>query len=65
MSTTNPTKDSPVDKDDPPEFDLDYRFDDREDPGEVTVFPGDEDGDVTTEWITVDAGDAVPVREIR
>jgi hypothetical protein len=65
MSVTDPTTDSHADRDDPPEFDLDYRFDDREDPREVTVFPACEDADVTTEWITVDRGDALPIRKIR
>jgi len=65
MSVTDPTTDSPANRDDPPEFDLDYRFDDREDPGEVTVFPARDDADITTEWITADASDALPIREIR
>jgi hypothetical protein len=65
MSTIDSKTDSPTDRDDPPTFDLDYRFDDREDPDEVTVFPAREDADVTTEWITVDTTDALPVREIR
>jgi hypothetical protein len=65
MGATDPTTDPPATRDDPPEFDLDYRFDDPEDPGEVTVFPAREDADITTEWITVATGDAVSLREIK
>jgi hypothetical protein len=65
MSVTDPTRDTPRDRDEPPEFDLDYRFDDHEDPRELTVFPARDGIDVTTEWITVDAGDARSVEEIR
>jgi hypothetical protein len=65
MSTTDPATDPSADRDDLPRFDLEYRFDDREDPEEVTVFPLRADADITTEWITVDATDALPVREIR
>jgi hypothetical protein len=65
MSATDPTAGSSTDRDDPPTFDLDYRFDDRDDPDEVTLFPALEDADITTEWITVDTTDALPVRETR
>lgn len=65
MSTTDPATDSSAERDDLPRFDLEYRFDDRESPEEVTVFPPRADADITTEWITVDAADALPVREIR
>lgn len=47
-----------------PSFDLDYRFDDEDDPVEVTVFPSDA-GDRTTEWLTVDATHAVPLEDVR
>jgi len=65
MSVTDPSPEPPADHDEPPEFDLDYRFDDREDPRELTVFPSAPGGDVTTEWITVATGDARAVEEIR
>jgi len=65
MSATDPTTDPPANREDPPEFDLDYRFDDRENPDEMTVFPTRDDADITTQWITIDAMDALPVEEIR
>jgi hypothetical protein len=65
MNATDSSTESPADREEPPEFELDYRFDDREDPRELTVFPSGPDGDITTEWITVAAGDARPVEEIR
>ena len=65
MSTTNPAADPPADRHEPPAFDLEYRFDNPADPEELTVFPSRGDADVTTEWVTVDTADAVPVREIR
>lgn len=46
-----------------PEFGLDCRFDDPDDPAEVTVFAPEDDD--TTHWITVDAGSAVPIDEAR
>jgi hypothetical protein len=65
MSTTDPATDSPADRHDPPTFNLEYRFDDPENPEEVTVFPLCADADITTEWITVGTTDALPVREMR
>jgi len=34
MNVSDPRADPSADRDDPPTFDLDYRFDDRDDPGE-------------------------------
>lgn len=47
-----------------PEFELSYLFDDKEDPAEVTVFGGDGEA-VLTNWITIDEGHAVPLDEVR
>jgi hypothetical protein len=65
MSVSDPRADPSADRHDPPTFDLDYRFDDPDDPTEVTVFSGQDDADIMTEWITVDATDALPVPETR
>lgn len=48
-----------------PEFNLDYLFDDSDDPTEVTVFPADERRDLSTNWITIDVESAVPLDRIR
>lgn len=47
-----------------PDFDLEYLFDDDEDPTEVTVFV-DNAADLSTNWITIDAGHAVALEEVR
>ena len=47
-----------------PEFELEFLFDDDEDPSEVTVFV-DEPAALSTNWITVDVENAVPLEEIR
>lgn len=65
MSVTNPTPDSPEDADAPPEFELEYRYDDAEDPTEVTVFPGSASDDVTTKWITIAESDALRIEDVR
>lgn len=47
-----------------PEFELTYRFDDEEDPQEVTLFlEGDEE--LATRWLTVDRGHAVPLESVQ
>lgn len=48
-----------------PVFEISYLLDDRENPTEVTVFPGTEDYDLSTHWITIDAGHAVPLEDVR
>lgn len=63
-----------------PEYDLSYRFDsdggtqtddaappggDVEAPARLTVFAGDTVGETRTEWLTVDADVAVPLRDVR
>lgn len=65
MSVTNPTQDATDDRDSPPEFDLKYRFDDADNPAEVTVFPAKDCADVTTEWITIAESDALTIEDIR
>lgn len=47
-----------------PEFELSYLYDDEENPTEVTVFGGDEK-EVLTNWITIDESHAVPLDEVR
>jgi len=63
MSTTNPHTDSRHGLDEPPEFDLSFRFDDREDTTEVTVFPGDDEGDLATH--SANRGDPLIARRSR
>lgn len=48
-----------------PEFRLTCLFDDEENPSEVTVFPASNGPDLSTRWITVDAGSAVPLESVR
>lgn len=48
-----------------PVFDLDYLFDDRDHPTEVTVFPAEDTFDISTNWITIDIDHAVPLDRIR
>lgn len=43
-------------------FDLESRFDDSANPTTVTITPAAPD-DPTTEWLTIDAGVAVPIEE--
>jgi hypothetical protein len=47
-----------------PEFELECLYDDSENPSELTVFCPEE-GKLTTEWITVDRGTAVPLESVR
>ena len=47
-----------------PTFDLEYLFDDDEDPSEVTVFV-DNAADLSTNWITIDAAHTVPLEDVR
>jgi hypothetical protein len=47
-----------------PQFDLEYLFDDDDDPTEVTVFSDDPES-LSTQWITVDRQHAVPLEEVR
>ncbi|NHX35879.1 MULTISPECIES: DUF7511 domain-containing protein [Halolamina] len=46
-----------------PDFGLSCRYDDDDDPSEVTLFPGEEMS--TTEWVTADLDSAVSLDEIR
>jgi len=46
-----------------PDFGLSCRYDDDDDPSEVTLFPGTEMS--TTEWVTADLDSAVSLDEIR
>lgn len=46
-----------------PEFGLSCRYDDEDDPAEVTVFPGEEPS--TTEWLTADVESAVDLEDVR
>lgn len=47
-----------------PDYELEYLFDDDEEPTEVTVFV-DNATDLSTNWITVDADHAVPLEDVR
>ena len=46
-----------------PTFALDYGFDDPHDPRELTIFAPDAES-VTTSWISIDAGHAVPIEDV-
>lgn len=48
-----------------PEYGLTCRYDDEDDPEEVTVFEGRDVGDTTTEWLTVSVDVAVPLEDVR
>jgi DNA gyrase inhibitor GyrI len=62
MSAGTPTPGEDRPRDHPPAFDLRSEYDDPDDPEMVTIRP-DDPGDTTTEWLTIDAGFAVPVEE--
>lgn len=48
-----------------PEFELEYLFDDDEDPTTVTVFTGDEESeDILTSWITIEEQYTIPLDEV-
>ena len=47
-----------------PQFDLEYLFDDDDNPTEVTIFADDPET-LSTQWITVDREVAVPLDEVR
>lgn len=48
-----------------PDFELNYLVDDSDDPTEVTVFPGGNDGHLSTRWISIDVTHAVSLEEVR
>ena len=47
-----------------PDYDLEYKFDDEEDPESVTVFEPEEEAKLTA-WITMDVDHAASVAEAR
>lgn len=47
-----------------PQFDLEYLFDDDENPTEVTIFADDPDT-LSTRWITIDRDYAVDIDDVR
>lgn len=49
--------------DEQPTFDLDCRYDDPDDPAEVTIF--DAEDDTLTAWLTIDENSAVSLDRIR
>lgn len=65
MSATSNEPDETHRLDDPPEFDLHCRFDDPENPTEVTVFPSDMGKPMTERWLSIEKGYALPIEEIR
>lgn len=64
---TGPEPPSAVDgsRDSLPSFDLTFRYDDVEDPAELTVFPAAERDDGTTAWLTIDLEHAVSLETVR
>lgn len=66
MSVTDHQRaDASVDLEELPAFGLSYLFDNADEPSEVTVFPASNSHDISTNWITVDLGTAVPLEQIR
>lgn len=66
MSVTDHQEpDTLVELDELPAFDLSYLFDNADEPSEVTVFPASNTHDISTNWITVDLGTAVPLEQVR
>lgn len=48
-----------------PEFELSFLYDDADDPTEVTVFPGDDETELSTQWISMDITHTVPIEDAR
>lgn len=48
-----------------PEFELSYLYDDTDDPTEVTVFPGEDESELPTQWLSMDIGHAVAIENVR
>lgn len=48
-----------------PDFGLSWRYDDEDDPGEVTLFEGSEIGGTTTEWLTADVDATVSLEDVQ
>lgn len=48
-----------------PTFELEYSYDDPEDPSQITVFPESIKYDLSTNWITIDKDSAVSIEELR
>lgn len=48
-----------------PEFELCYRFDDAEEPTEVTIFSPGVDVGTATRWLTADRACTVPLENVR
>ena len=48
-----------------PEFELASRYDDEDEPTEVTIFPAGLGEDLATTWLTVDVEHAVPLDQVR
>lgn len=61
----NPEREATFELQDLPEFELSYLFDDTEHPEEITVFPGTNELDISTHWITIDADHSVPLEKVR
>lgn len=61
-ATTTPPSDT--DLNETPEFELDCRYDDLENPSELTIFPSDRQQSVT-EWVTADRSATVSLHELR
>jgi hypothetical protein len=62
MSTSASNDEGTRPLDSPPTFDLESAYDDPDDPERVTISPENPEHP-TTEWLTIDAGFAVPIEE--
>lgn len=47
-----------------PEFELSYLYDNRDNPTEITVFSSDEDENLATHWITMNATATIPLEDV-
>lgn len=66
MSATEPAVSEPaIELGELPSFELSYLFDSEDEPTEVTVFPGSDEFDISTNWITIDVDGAVPLEAVR
>lgn len=63
MSSTPDVRGTRGAKDELPTFELEYGFDDPDDPEEVTIYdPGTET--VRTSWLSIEAGHAVSIGDV-
>lgn len=66
MSAAQPRRPEPDDEvDEYPTFELEYAYDDRECPAEVTLFSTRAEDDLVGAWLSADVDTAVPLERTR